>query len=174
MLEFSLSLSAPDCCFTHTVKLAHGPARGRNAVHITCSTVCGCPDSSSSEPLRHHLLHHGEPNASPAMQPASLRSSTRTFGIFQRLCRWKVDGAELHVALRQRNKSQISHSLIWYLLCPSVVIFLRALTFPFIDWPSASQSLGKSCVFFPPSHSFYTESVLTLKAVLHSGTGLVE
>ncbi|TWW74790.1 hypothetical protein D4764_14G0007930 [Takifugu flavidus] len=78
---------APDCCFTHTVKLAHGPARGRNAVHITCSAVCGCPDSSSSEPLRHHLLHDGEPNASPAMQPASLRSSTRTFGICQRLCR---------------------------------------------------------------------------------------
>ncbi|CAG00579.1 unnamed protein product [Tetraodon nigroviridis] len=34
--------------------------------------VCGCPDSSSWEPLRHHLLHDGELHASPAMQPDSL------------------------------------------------------------------------------------------------------
>lgn len=72
------SLSLPDCCFTHTVKLVHGRARGRNTVHITCSTVCGCPDSSSGQPLRHPLLHDGELHASPAMQPASLPSLRRT------------------------------------------------------------------------------------------------
>lgn len=71
------------------------------------------------------------------------------------------------------NESKISHKLIEYLLCQSVVIFLRALTFPFIDWPSASQSLGNSCIFFFFTQ-LYTESVLTLKANQHSGTSLVE
>lgn len=72
------------------------------------------------------------------------------------------------------NERKISHKLMEYLLCQSVVIFLRTLTYPFIDWPSAcSQSLGNSCVFFF-STQLYTESVLTLKANQHSGTSLVE
>lgn len=113
---FSLSFSLPDCCFTHTVKLAHGRARGRNTVHITCSTVCGCPDSSSREPLRHHLLlllHDGELHSSPAMQPASLPSLRRTFfSIFQVALGQRVAVKSSGLTLRQWNGSKISQIVI--------------------------------------------------------------
>lgn len=150
MLDFFLSLSLPDCCFTHTVKLVHGRARGRNTVHITCSTVCGCPDSSSREPLRHHLLHDSRAarlTCNAASFPLKFEENILNIpGFF----RWKVDCDESGLMLWWWNDSKISQKLIEYLLCQSVV---QALTFPFIDWPSASQSLGNSCIFFP-SHSF--------------------